>query len=141
ASLAKMIDYDAVRDSLAAQLAGQPPAPPPPSIWKNPIGAIENMFKKPPTPPAQTERYVSPAAIADFTDGEDMGAPLPPTNKEPFPRIAFWGPDRARITVAAPGDKTRKTEFTFERRGIFVWKLVRIVLPGHPSTPAAAPAQ
>jgi hypothetical protein len=144
ASLAKMIDYDSVRDSLSAQLAGQPPPPPPPSIWKNPIGAIEHMFQKPPTPPAQTERYVSPGALADMADGLDAGAPLPPANKEPFPGIAFWGPDRCRIVVHTPSDKTRVTEFTFERRGIFIWKLVRIVLPPHPPAatpaPAAAPA-
>jgi hypothetical protein len=137
ASLTKMVDYDAVRDSLSAQLAGQPQPAPPPSIWQNPVGAIQHMFSKPPTPPAQTDRYVSAGAIADLSDGEPLGAPLPPAGKEPFPKIAFWGPDRCRITVAAPNDKTRKTEFTFERRGIFVWKLVRIVLPGRP---AQAPA-
>jgi hypothetical protein len=137
ASLAKMIDYDSVRDGLAAQLAGQPPPPPPPSIWKNPVGAIEHMFSKPPAPPAPSDRYFSPAAIADFTDGLPLGAPLPPAGKEPFPAIAFWGPDRCRIAVADPNNKARKTEFTFERRGIFVWKLERIVLPGQPKAQAA----
>ena len=131
-SLAKMIDYDSVREGLAAQIAGQPPPPPPPSIWKNPVGAIQHMFTPPPTPPAQTDRYVSSKALADMADGLPPGAPLPAAGKEPFPAISFWGPDRCRITVTAPGDKTRKTEFTFERRGIFIWKLVRIVLPGHP---------
>lgn len=137
ASLAKMIDYDSVRDGLSAQLAGQPP-PPPPSIWNNPIGAIQHMFSKPPTPSVQTDRYISAAAIADFSEGVALGAPLPPAGKEPFPHIAFWGPDRCRITVADPADKTRKTEFTFERRGIFVWKLERIVLPGRPAQATAS---
>ena len=131
-SLAKMIDYDSVREGLAAQIAGQPPPPPPPSIWKNPVGAIQHMSPPPPPPPAQTDRYVSSKALADMSDGLPPGAPLPAAGKEPFPAISFWGPDRCRITVTAPGDKTRKTEFTFERRGIFIWKLVRIVLPGHP---------
>ena len=137
-SLSKMIDYDAVREGLAAELAGQPPPPPPPSIWSNPVGAIEHMFTPPPTPPARTDRYVSAGAIADMADGLPPGAALPPSGKEPFPKISFWGPDRCRITVTAPADKTRKTEFTFERRGIFVWKLVRIVLPGRPRAQAAA---
>ena len=137
-SLSKMIDYDSVRDGLAAQLSGEPPPAPPPNIWSDPMGALKHMFTKPPTPPAQTERYVAAKAIADMADGLPPGAPLPPSNKEPFPTIAFWGPDRCRITVADPANKARKTEFTFQRRGIFVWKLVRIVMPGRPAVRAVA---
>ena len=39
------------------------------------------------------------------------------------------GPDRCRIEVADPRTKKRPVNFTFERRGIFTWKLVRITPP------------
>ena len=131
-SLTKMIDYDSVREGMAAQIAGEPIPPPAPSVWKDPMGALKHMFTKPPTPPVNTDSYVSPKALAAYADGVDGDTPLPPQGKEPFPKIAFWGPDRCRITVASPANKTRHTEFTFERRGIFVWKLVRITLPSKP---------
>ena len=38
-ALARVIDYDSVRDGLAAQIAGRPPPPPPPSVWSDPVGA------------------------------------------------------------------------------------------------------
>lgn len=131
-SLAKMVDYDSLRDGMAAQLAGEPAPPPAPNPWKDPVGALKHMFDKPPAPAVNTDRYVSARAIAAYADGVTPGAALPPQGKEPFPKIAFWGPDRCRISVADPADKTRHTEFTFERRGVFVWKLVRITLPSRP---------
>jgi hypothetical protein len=139
-SLNRVVDYDSVRDGLAAQLAGQPPPPPPPSIWKDPVAALKHMFTPPPTPPAKTEQYVSAKAIADLADGLAPGAPLPAANKQPFPMIAFWGPDRCRISVTDPANKTRKTEFTFQRRGIFEWKLVRIAIPRRPPAGGEAAA-
>lgn len=142
AALAKMIDYDAVRQGLADQLAGRPPEPPPPSIWSNPVGALKRMFTPTPPPPPQTERYVSAKAIAAMADGRlpSAGA-IAPGREEPMPVIAFWGPDRCRITVADPDNKTRKTQFVFERRGVFDWKLERIVLPARIAPrPAQAPA-
>jgi hypothetical protein len=136
-SLAKMIDYDAVRQGMADQLAGKPIEAPPPSIWKDPMAAFKHMFTRPPAPPVETDRYVSARAIAALADGKDVGEPLPPAGKEPFPKIAFWGPDRCRINVSDPADRRRHTEFTFERRGIYTWKLVRIAMPARP-VPAAA---
>jgi hypothetical protein len=140
-ALAKMIDYDAVRAGLADQLAGRPPEPPPPSIWTNPVGALKRMFTPPPPTPPQTESYVTPRAIAAMADGRARAdGPLPSGREEPFPIIAFWGPDRARISVSDPDDKTRKTQFVFERKGVFVWRLERIVPPArtapHPSAKA-----
>ena len=140
-ALAKMVDYDSVRAGLQTAQTGQPAPPPAPSLWKNPFGAIQHMFAKPAAPPAAAEADVSTPTLADYTEGLPRGAPAPPPGKEPFPMIAFWGPDRCRITVEQPGDRTRKTEFTFERRGIFTWKLTRIVLPGAALAPAPATAK
>ena len=138
-ALAKMIDYDAVREGLADQIAGRPPPPPPPSLWTNPVAALKHMFTPPPPAPPQTERFVSSKAIAAMADGRLPSAePLPNGGQEPFPIIAFWGPDRARISVADPDDRTRKTQFVFERKGVFVWRLERIVLPARAPKPAKA---
>ena len=139
-ALARSIDYDSVRQGLADQLAGRPPPPPAPSVWSDPMGALKHMFTPPPPEPPQTDRFVSARAIAAMADGRRPSAgPVAAGGHEPFPTIAFWGPDRCRINVTDPDDTTRRTEFVFERKGIFSWKLERIVLPSKkPAT--AAPA-
>lgn len=140
-ALAKMIDYDAVRQGLADQLAGRPPEPPPPSIFADPVAALKHMFTPPPPAPPQTERYVSSKAIAAMADGlPPSSGPLPAGAHEPFPTIAFWGPDRCRISVTDPDEATRKTQFVFERKGVFDWKLERILLPHGASKPQKAPS-
>ncbi len=130
-ALAHMIDYDAVRQSLAPQVQGGPPPveeAPAPSLWRDPVGAIKHAFKTVPPPPPQVETYITSKALAALADGRPANAALPA--KEPFPMIAFWGPDRCRITVADPATPSRHTEFTFQRHGLTTWKLTRIVLPG-----------
>jgi hypothetical protein len=138
-ALTQLVDYNAVSDSLEPQLTGQPaPDQPPPDIWRHPIQAIEHAFapKKAAAPPL-VERYTSSRGLAALAEGVTPGEVLPPKNREPFPMIAFWGPDRCRITVTDPYDKTRSTEFTFLRKGLYEWKLSRIVLPGKPARAAA----
>ena len=49
-------------------------------------------------------------------------------------------PGRCRISVTDAEDRTRKTEFVFERKGIFNWKLERIVLPTRRAPAPVAPA-
>ena len=136
-ALARVIDYDSVRDGLAAQIAGRPPPPPPPSVWSDPVGAVKHFFTPPPSAPPQTEGYLSARSIAAMADGRRRADGPAVAGHEPFPTIAFWGPDRCRISVTDPDAKMRKTEFVFERKGIFNWKLERIVLP---TRKAAAPA-
>ncbi len=135
-SLSKLVDYPAVRQSLGDQLAGRKAEDqaPPPSVFTDPIGAIKHAFTPPPPELPQVEAYVSPRGLADLTAGKSPGQPLP--RREPFPVIAFWGPDRCRITVADPDAHGRKTEFTFQRRGVFDWKLTRILLPPKAARPA-----
>ena len=139
-ALARVIDYDSVRDGLSAQLAGRPPPPPPPSVWSDPVGAVKHLFTPPPPAPPQTESLLTAHSIAAMADGRDRRAGPAPAGHEPIPMIAFWGPDRCRISVADPDNKDRKNQFVFERKVIFSWKLERIELPLHktPATPAAA---
>jgi len=129
-ALAQLIDYPAVRRGLQVQLTGAPPAEPDsPDVFKDPLGAIKQAFEpQAPVSPA-VERYLTPQALAALTDGRRPGSPLPPGRKEPFPKIAFWGPDRCRIVVTDPDASWRRAEFTFQRKGIFSWKVARIVLP------------
>ena len=140
-ALARLIDYDSVRDGLAAEIAGRPPPPPPPSVWRDPLGAMQHFFTPPPASPPQTEGYLSAQAIAAMADGRGPNqGPVPTGGHEPMPMIAFWGPDRCRISVEnldAPG---RKNQFVFERKGIFSWKLERIELAPRKSRPAAGTA-
>jgi hypothetical protein len=142
-ALARVVDYDSVRQGLADQLAGRPPPPPAPSVWSDPMGAVKRLFTPapPPAPASDTDRLVSSRSIAAFADGRRASAGPATAGHEPFPMIAFWGPDRCRISVADPDDKTRKTEFVFERKGVYSWKLERIVLPTRRApSPATTPA-
>ena len=140
-ALARVIDYDSVRQGLADQIAGRPPPPPPPSVWSDPMGGLGRLFTPPPPAAPQTDVLVSAHNIAAMADGRRPSAGPAPVGHEPFPMIAFWGPDRCRISVSDPDAKARKTEFVFERKGIFNWKLERIVLPTRkPSAPVAAPS-
>ena len=138
-ALSRLVDYDAVSDSLEPQVAGAPaPQSPPPDIWRHPVEAIERALQPHRPPPPQLERYMTSQGLAALTEGKPPGARLSPGGREPFPMIAFWGPDRCRIVVADPDAPSRKTEFTFQRRGLFSWKLTRIVRPGRAAPAAAA---
>ena len=129
-ALAQLIDYPAVRRSLAVQLTGvQAPEPEQPDLLKDPIGALKQAFTPDAPVPPEVEHYLTASAIAALADGRRPGQPLPSTVKEPFPKIAFWGPDRCRIVVADPEARSRHAEFTFQRHGIFTWKVARILLP------------
>ena len=146
-AMARLIDYPAVRRSLEAQLTGAPAAEPETAaadVFKDPLGAIKQALRPDAPAPPAVERYLQPQALAALADGRRPGSPLPPGRKAPFPKVAFWGPDRCRIVVTDPDAPWRRSEFTFERRGIFSWKLSRIVPPpGSPrgSTTAAGAAK
>jgi hypothetical protein len=68
-ALARVVDYDSVRQGLADQLAGRPPPPPAPSVWSDPMGAMKRFFTPAPAPPPQTDTLVSARSIAAFADG------------------------------------------------------------------------
>jgi hypothetical protein len=51
-----------------------------------------------------------------------------------MPSPVFWGVNRVRMAVEDEGGS--RTVFTFERRGLFEWRLVHIGLPDGAAPPA-----
>ncbi|HYF23544.1 MAG TPA: DUF2939 domain-containing protein [Caulobacteraceae bacterium] len=142
--LADIVDFDAVRASLKPQLDATPGVQaPPPSILNDPIGAIRRQLETSAKPAPNVDAYLTPDAMEGLTLGEGRAvvrrAPTPvasgPGANGPMPRIAYWGVNRCRLTV--DGQAAGETVFTFERRGIFKWKLVHVGLPQ--TLPAGAP--
>lgn len=130
-ALAEVVDYNAVRASLSAQLrpAGAAEAPPPPDILHDPIGAIRRAMQ--PAPPRMdVDIYLTPSALAALTAGRGRGTPAPKDEAMVLPRLKYWGADRTRLAVPDPARPARETLFTFQRKGWFGWKLVGIGLPG-----------
>ena len=138
--LARLIDFQAVRQSLRPQLTGQPRAlAPAPSFLEDPIGAVRRRLETNPiVRPLDVDAYLTPAALAALMRGEGRDArrwtaAAPAEAEKPWPRPIFWGVNRARLAVAnATG---QRTVFTFERRGPYEWKLVQIGLPDGASPP------
>lgn len=139
AGLARLVDYAAVRQSLRPQLDGNPAAmAPAPSFMEDPIGAVRRQIEQAAAPQApDVEVYLTPPALAALTRGEGRyaaqrtGGPLPSpdatTTGGPMPKPVYWGMNRARMSVTDEGGS--ETIFTFERKGLFEWKLVHIGLP------------
>ena len=152
--LANLVDYDKVRASLRDQVGpARGPAGPPPSVWQDPIGALRRSLE-PMGPTPQADSYLTPHALAALTQGEGRDAraaeasALTPTDQQlfapPYPVFRYWGVNRVRLVIK---DGTRgDTLFTFERKGLFKWKLVHVALPPvsdgttAPLPPEAAPA-
>lgn len=140
--LTRLIDFQAVRQSLRPQLNGRAQAPAP-SFLEDPIGAVRRQMERNPilnTP--DVDAYLTPAALSALTRGEgryasQWSAAVPPTVQaeapKPWPQPVFWSVNRARMSVEDQGGS--RTIFTFERRGPFEWTLVQIGLPD-----GAAPA-
>ncbi|MGZ8364595.1 MAG: DUF2939 domain-containing protein [Caulobacteraceae bacterium] len=131
-TLSKLIDYPATRKSISSQIipaAGEPA--PPVDIWRDPVGALKRALE-PQAPAAAVDSWLTPKSLSALTNGRMPRAGVQSTEKSPFPMVKYWGVNRCRISVSDPGRPSRETMFTFERRGIYDWKLVRIVLPGKP---------
>lgn len=124
-AMAELIDFSAVRQSLQDQLDPQAQAPPP-DVWRDPLGAMRHALA-PLKPSADMDAYLTPTSLVALT-----GAPAakPGVFADVFPgrdrSIRYWDPKRCR--VAATGLGGRVSLFTFERRGLFDWKLVQIRL-------------
>lgn len=131
--LNQLVDFDAVRASLRAGLTPDQAARPAaaPSVWQNPIAALQNAIRPVTQPAPSAEPYLTPSAIANLTRGEGRDSIRPqPANARPaspWPSVEYWGFNRCRLAVHAQG--RGDTVFTFERRGPFTWKLVQIGLP------------
>ncbi|ATQ42013.1 DUF2939 domain-containing protein [Caulobacter mirabilis] len=144
AAVAQLVDFPAVRKSLTGQLVPIAPAasPEPPSIWQDPIGAFKKAIEPIAPPEPKADRYLTLKGLAALSQGYAPGkAPPPPPPASGFPGqlkqalgglpplFSYWDPDRARITVRRPGEPSKITVFTFERRALFTWKLSHIQLP------------
>jgi hypothetical protein len=128
--LSQLVDFDAVRASLRTGLT--PPAPAAaPSVWKDPLGALQHAIRPIAQPAPDIDPYLTPKALAGLTRGEAQDAirPLPPGAQppSPWPSVRYWGFNRCRLAVRAGGHGD--TLFTFERKGPFAWRLVQIGLP------------
>jgi hypothetical protein len=141
-ALARLIDYGAVRQSLRPQLAGNPAAvAPAPSFLEDPIGAVRRQLEQAaPGALPEADGYLTPAALAALTRGEGRYASQRTTTTagaaSPMPSPVFWGVNRVRMAVEDEGGS--RTVFTFERRGLFEWRLVHIGLPDGAAPPAPA---
>jgi hypothetical protein len=139
--LSQLVDFDAVRASLRPQLVSATPVQaPPPSVWQDPLGALKHAIEPLQQPAPDVDAYLSPRALAALTRGAGRDAakagPTPPGTKTlsaPWPKVRYWGVNRSRLVIPGSGGDT---VFTFERKGIFVWKLVHLGLPA--KAPAAA---
>ncbi len=137
AGLERLIDFGAVRQSLRPQMTGDPASiAPAPSFLEDPIGAVRRQMENR-APHIDIDTYLTPAGLAALTRGEGRLAAQPggeATSGGPLPRPVYWGMNRARMSVA--DDSGEQTVFTFERKGLFEWKLVHIGLPdGTPPPP------
>jgi hypothetical protein len=137
--LAQVIDYDATRAALRAELGDAAGKTPPPSLWQDPVGAIGRLLGQP-LQTLNVDIYMTPAALADLSDAaadkqpRPKGAPMMAGDLLPGlhgSTIDYWDPNRARIAVRGPSgqDRDHQVIFTFERRSLWRWKLVHLRLP------------
>lgn len=153
AGLAKLVDFDQVRASLAPQLDSKPGVQaPPPSVLQDPLGALKRAIEpmtqavQPPAGP-KPDDYLTPRAMTRLTEGAGREAFRSPAAGETVerstsPKLAHWGVNRTRLQVGTASNGV--TTFTFERRGPFEWKLVHVGLPSDEAetrTPASSPAR
>ena len=137
-ALGRLVDYGAVRQSLRPQLSGQvTDLTPPPSILEDPIGAVRHQIEvatRANLPGPNVDSYLSAPALAALTRGEgrqanraepvSAGGPAP---RNPWPGVTFYSLTSTRMQVK--DEQGRPTIFTFERRGVFNWKLTHVGLP------------
>lgn len=140
--LGEVIDYNATRAALRAELGGEVGKTPPPSLWQDPVGAVSRLFGQP-LQQQNVDIYMTPRALAALSNAA--------ADKDPKPKSApwmagdmlpglhgstvdYWDPGRSRIAVRGKSDEDRDHQviFTFERRSLFRWKLVHLRLPPAP---------
>ncbi len=144
-AIGELVDFPAVRRSLTGQLVADAPAARPenPSIWRDPLSVFKKAIEPMVPPEPKVDRYLTVAGVSALTRGYEPGkAPPagPPDDtlasklqhaiKGPYPGIAYWDPNRVRISIKRPDASGKTTIFTFERKALFTWKLVHIRLPG-----------
>ena len=144
-AIGELVDFPAVRRSLTAELNETPAAAPaePPSLWRDPLRVFKRAIEPIAPPEPKVDRYLTVAGLAALTRGYAPGAGPPAPAKPaaaldevkaavagPYPAIAYWDPNRVRVSVKRPDGSGKVTIFTFERKALLTWKLVHIRLPG-----------
>jgi hypothetical protein len=125
-ALNDLIDYNAVRAGLSAQMSGAP-AHAPIDPWTHPLEAMREVLSSGVRATPSVEAYLTPEALNAMLNGR---APNAPVTSHPWPVLRYWGFDRCRMTVTDPSDPQRQTLLTFQRHGWYTWKLSQIRLPG-----------
>jgi hypothetical protein len=132
AAVEELVDFNALRSAFSLQIGEQktPVTAEPPSIWRDPLGAMRRALGPiaPPRREPAVDRYLSIEGLAALTRGYAPGA-APTSDAQPMAVFRYWDVNRARLAVKRPGAPDKATIFTFERRDWFVWKLVQISLP------------
>lgn len=122
-ALAELVDYPAVRAGLRTDAPPEALEAATP-VWSDPVGAVRRALERRKAAPEAAERYLTPGGLSL------LAGP---------PRIAHtvrhWGPNRVRFAVR---DGQRTSLFTFQRRGLFRWRLVHLAPP---SAATARPPQ
>ena len=132
-ALGQLVDYNAVRQSLRTQIRpASAERGPPPDILRDPIGALRRAWE-PVSPQTDVNTFLTPEALARLTQGRPPAGPRAAPGEGlfggPVPAVKFWSTSRVRLGVADPGQRTRETLFTFERKALFSWRLVGVRLP------------
>jgi len=143
-AIGELVDFPAVRRSLTAELNEVPAAAPaePPSLWRDPLRVFKRAIEPIAPPEPKVDRYLTVPGLAALTRGYAPGAAPPAPEKPataldqvkaavagPHADIAYWDPNRVRISVRRPGQPSKATIFTFRRDKLFTWRLVHIRLP------------
>jgi hypothetical protein len=127
-ALAELVDYPAVRASLKPQVTEAASPGPPPDLWRDPIAALKRAIEPiRPAPPA-VDRHLTPQGLHALTLASP-GAPPAPDARPPFPSLDYWGFRRVRFAVHPKDAPARAVTLTFQRRGLFTWKLAHVDLP------------
>jgi len=144
-AIGELVDFPAVRRSLTAELDETPAAAAPaepPSLWRDPLRVFKRAIEPIAPPEPRVDRYLTVPGLAALTRGYAPGGAPPAPAKPaaaldqlkaavagPHPAIAYWDPNRVRISVKRPGQPAKTTIFTFRRDKLFTWRLVHIRLP------------
>lgn len=113
-ALAEIIDYPAVRAGLV-QGVNPEALRPAPNVWQDPVGAVRRAIIPNPRPSAVVERRLTPEGLHAVAGEPTL-----------LPRVRHWGPNRVRFAVRTDAGETL---FTFQRQGVFRWRLVHLGLP------------
>ena len=144
-AISELVDFPAVRRSLTAQLNETAPAAAPaepPSIWRDPLNVFKRAIEPIAPPEPRVDRYLTVSGLSALTRGYRPGSAPPPDATSvttlgkvkaavagPHARVAYWDPNRVRISVKRPGQPAKVTIFTFRREQLFTWRLVHVRLP------------